>query len=223
MRIILFGPPGVGKGTQAKLLTEEFDSVHISTGDLLREAVKNRTPLGVKAKSYMDAGNLVPDDVMIGLIEEMLNSDRARNSFILDGFPRTVAQAKALDVMFDRMGIKLDGVMSLRVDHEEVVRRLNNRRMCRTCGRIYSLDHLKGKELTQCRNCGGELYHREDDMPDTVKHRLEVYLKQTKPLKDFYRQSGRFIQIDGMQEIGYVHKMILDWIYRNRTQPHLAD
>ena len=223
MRIILFGPPGVGKGTQAKLLTEEFDSVHISTGDLLREAVKNRTPLGVKAKSYMDAGNLVPDDVMIGLIEEMLNSDRARNSFILDGFPRTVAQAKALDDMFDRMGIKLDGVMSLRVDHEEVVRRLNNRRMCRTCGRIYSLDHLKGKELTQCRNCDGELYHREDDMPDTVKHRLEVYLKQTKPLKDFYRQSGRFIQIDGMQEIGYVHKMILDWIYRNRTQPHLAD
>jgi len=112
----------------------------------------------------------------------------------------------------------MDGVISLRVDHEEVVRRLNNRRMCRTCGRIYNFEKLRGLESTQCKSCGGELYHRDDDKPDTVKHRLEVYLKMTKPLKDFYRQSGRFHQIDGMQEIGYVHKMILDWIYRNRTQ-----
>lgn len=216
MRIILFGPPGVGKGTQAKLLMEEFDSVHISTGDLLRDAVKRLTPLGLKAKSYMDDGNLVPDEIMIGLIEETLDSEKARNSFILDGFPRTVAQARALDQMFERMGISLDGVMSLRVDHEEVVRRLNNRRMCKTCGRIYSLEKLHGLESRICRSCGGELYHRDDDKPETVKHRLEVYLKSTKPLKDFYRQTGRFVQIDGMQEIGYVHKMILDWIYRSR-------
>lgn len=222
MRVILFGPPGVGKGTQAKLLTEEFDSVHISTGDLLREAVKNQTPLGVKAKTFMDLGNLVPDEVMIGLIEEMLDSERARRSFILDGFPRTVAQAKALDDMFGRMGIDIDGVISLRVDHDEVVRRLNNRRMCKTCGRIYNLEKLRGLDSTQCKSCGGELYHRADDKPETVKHRLEVYLKMTKPLKDFYRQSGRFHQIDGMQEIGYVHKMILDWVYRNRSSSPAA-
>ena len=218
MRIILFGPPGVGKGTQAKLLMEEFDGVHISTGDLLREAVKNQTPLGVKAQSFMDDGNLVPDEVMIGLIQEMLDSERARNSFILDGFPRTVAQARALDLMFERMGIAIDGVMSLRVDHEEVVRRLNNRRMCKTCGRIYNSEKLHGLDASHCRSCGGDLHHRDDDKPETVKHRLEGYLKSTKPLKDYYRQTGRFIQIDGMQEIGYVHKMILDWVYRSRSQ-----
>ena len=216
MRIILFGPPGVGKGTQAKLLTEEFNSAHISTGDLLREAVKNITPLGKKAKEYMDAGNLVPDEIMIGLLEEVLDSEKARRSFILDGFPRTVAQAKALDKMFERMRISLDAVISLRVEHDEVIRRLSNRRMCRTCGRIYNLDQLNG-DATSCKNCGGELYHRDDDKPETVKHRLDVYLNQTKPLKDFYRQTGRFIQIDGMQEIGYVHKQILDIIYKNRN------
>jgi adenylate kinase len=215
MRIILFGPPGVGKGTQAKLLTEEFNSAHISTGDLLRDAVQRKTPLGIKAKEYMDAGNLVPDEIMIALIEEVLSSEKARKSFILDGFPRTVAQAKALDEMFDRMGIKLDAVISLRVEHDEVIRRLSNRRMCRTCGRIYNLDQLNG-ETSRCKNCGGELYHRDDDKPETVRHRLDVYLKQTKPLKDFYRKTGRFIQIDGMQEIGYVHKQILDIIYKNR-------
>ena len=217
MRIILFGPPGVGKGTQAKLLTEEFNSVHISTGDLLREAVKNRSPLGIRADEFMDKGNLVPDDVMVGLIEEVLDSERARKSFILDGFPRTVAQAKALDEMFERMGITMDGVISLRVDHEEVIHRLTHRKMCKTCGRIYNAETLHGLDTTQCQDCGGMLYQREDDKPETAKHRLEVYVKSTKPLKDFYRQSNRFIQVDGMQEIGYVHKMILDWIYRDRS------
>lgn len=216
MRIILFGSPGVGKGTQAKLLTEEFNSAHISTGDLLREAVTKMTPLGKKAKEYMDAGNLVPDEIMIGLLEEVLDSEKARRSFILDGFPRTVAQAKALDKMFEKMRISLDAVISLRVEHDEVIRRLSNRRMCRTCGRIYNLDQLNG-DATSCKNCGGELYHRDDDKPETVRHRLDVYLNQTKPLKDFYRQTGRFIQIDGMQEIGYVHKQILDIIYKNRN------
>lgn len=215
MHIILFGPPGVGKGTQAKLLCEEFDSVHISTGDLLRDAVKNRTPLGIKAQQYVEAGNLVPDEIMIGMIEDALGS-RTKKSFILDGFPRTVAQARALEVMLEKMGISLDGVISLRVDHDEVIRRLSDRRMCRTCGRIYNATQLKNGDSTKCKNCGGELYQREDDKPETVKHRLEVYLKQTKPLKDFYRQTGRFIQIDGMQEIGFVHKNVLDWLYRDR-------
>jgi len=217
MRIILFGPPGVGKGTQAKLLTQEFGAVHISTGDLLREAVKNETPLGVKAKQYMEGGNLVPDDIMISLIQEMLSSENARKSFILDGFPRTVAQARALDEMFERMGIALDGVISLRVDHDVVISRLSTRRMCRKCGRIYSLSQLENGQITVCTACGGELYQREDDKPETIRHRLDVYLEQTKPLKEFYRQTGRFTQIDGMQEIGYVHKMILDILYKNKS------
>jgi adenylate kinase len=218
MRIVLFGPPGVGKGTQAKLLVEEFQSLHISTGDLLREAVKNKTPLGLEAKKYMDGGNLVPDEIMIGLLEEVLQTDQAKCNFILDGFPRTVAQAKALDAMFERMNITLDGVISLRSEHEEVIRRLGNRLICRECGRIYNRERLKEGESKRCRVCGGELYQREDDKPETVKHRLEVYLKQTKPLKEFYRKSNRFHQIDGMKQIGYVHKQILDILYGDRTE-----
>ena len=218
MRIILFGPPGVGKGTQAKLLIEEFDAVHISTGDLLRDAVSRKTELGVKAKAFMDSGNLVPDEIMIALIEEVLKTKGASKSFILDGFPRTVAQAQALDELFNRMGITLDRVISLRIEHEEAIRRLNERRMCRTCGHIYNLKQLDGGKVLKCKICGGELYHRDDDKPETVRHRLEVYLQQTKPLKDYYRQTGRFTQIDGMQEIGFVHKTILDILYNKNSK-----
>lgn len=214
MRIILFGPPGVGKGTQAKLLAEEFAIPHISTGDLLRAAVKNKTPLGLKAQEYMTDGNLVPDEVMIGLIEEVLGSRKAQKGFILDGFPRTVAQAKALDALFERMNISLDRVISLRVEHDEVIRRLSSRRMCRQCGRIYNLDQLD-EEATKCQDCGGELYQRDDDKPETSRHRLEVYLRETKPLKDFYRRSGRFTQIDGMKDIPVVHKNLLDLLLKN--------
>jgi adenylate kinase len=214
MRIVLFGPPGVGKGTQAKLLTEEFGIPHISTGDLLRAAVKEGTPLGIKAREYMDAGNLVPDDVMIGLIREILNSPKAKRGFILDGFPRTVAQARALDGMFEEMNIKLDGVISLRVEHEEVIRRLSGRRMCRTCGRIYSTQQLQDGDPSKCHDCGGELFQREDDKAETVRRRLDVYVAQTKPLKDFYRRTGRFTQIDGMLDVPTVHKAILDIILK---------
>ncbi|HEX9614924.1 MAG TPA: adenylate kinase [Bacteroidota bacterium] len=216
MRIILFGPPGVGKGTQAKLLAEEFAIAHLSTGDLLRGAVKKQTELGKKAQEYMNEGNLVPDEIMIGLIEEVLNSKKAQRGFILDGFPRTVAQAKALDELFQRKGIQLDRVISLRVEHEEVIRRLSQRRMCKRCGRIYNLSQLEsGAE--SCEDCGGELYQRDDDKPETSRHRLEVYVKETKPLKDFYRQSGRFTQIDGMQDIPVVHKTLLGLLIKNGT------
>ncbi len=216
MRIILFGPPGVGKGTQAKLLSEEFHIPHISTGDLLRAAVKNETPLGKKAREFMDAGNLVPDDIMIGLIHEILNSPKAKRGFIMDGFPRTVPQAKALDALLEKLGQQLDGVISLRVDHEEVIRRLSGRRMCRTCGRIYSLQQLEYGDSSHCQDCGGELFQRDDDKAETVRHRLEVYVKETKPLKDFYRDTGRFTQIDGMQAVPFVHKTILDILYKNK-------
>ncbi len=215
MKIILFGPPGVGKGTQAKLLLEEFHCPHISTGDLLREAVKNQTPLGVKARSFMDAGNLVPDDVVIGLIEEVLQSDQAKDSFILDGFPRTLPQAKALDALFERLDIKLDRVISLEVDPEEIIRRLDQRRLCKACGHIYPLDLLKGGD--RCLHCGGELHQREDDKPATVRRRLDVYQQQTRPLIEYYRSTDRLATVNGMNEIGYVHKMILDLLYRDGT------
>jgi adenylate kinase len=215
MRIILFGAPGVGKGTQAKLLVEEFHSAHISTGDLLREAVKKRTPLGLKAEQYMKAGNLVPDDVVIGLIEEVLKPEEAQHNFILDGFPRTLPQAKALDVLFEKLNIRLDGVINLQVDNDQIVRRLDQRRLCRNCGRIYSLDRL-GEHTVKCPNCGGELYQREDDKPDPVRRRLEVYQQQTKPLVEYYRETERLVSIDGMNEVGYVHKLILEYLYKDK-------
>lgn len=215
MKIILFGPPGVGKGTQAKLLVEEFHSAHISTGDLLREAVKNKTDLGVKAKTYMDAGNLVPDEVVIGLIEEVLKSDEAHENFILDGFPRTLPQAAALDQLFNKLGITLDSVISLDVNHDEIINRLDQRRQCRSCGRIYNIVRI-GADLKLCPQCGGELYQRDDDKPGPVRRRLDVYLQQTRPLIEYYRETGRLVAINGMDEIGFVHKLILDALYKNR-------
>ncbi|CUS82590.1 Adenylate kinase, partial [Candidatus Kryptonium thompsonii] len=139
MRLIIFGPPGVGKGTQAQILSQKLNIPHISTGDMLREAVKNQTELGLKAKSFMDKGELVPDDVMIGIIKEVLSSERCKNGFILDGFPRTIAQAEALDKIFEELNIKLDYVISLEVDDDEIIKRLTNRRVCKNCGAVFNL------------------------------------------------------------------------------------
>jgi len=218
MRIILFGPPGSGKGTQAKLLSEKHGVPHISTGDLLREAVASLTELGRKAKRYLDAGNLVPDTVMVDLIREVLGSDRARNGFILDGFPRTVAQAHALDAMFEKMHIRLDRVISLRVEHDEIIRRLTSRLTCTQCRSVFNESQLPSGDDTRCPSCGGTLYHRKDDTPETARHRLDVYLKDTKPLKDFYRQTDRFTQIDGMKPIDEVQRMIEEIVGEPRPQ-----
>jgi adenylate kinase len=218
MRIILFGPPGSGKGTQAKLLAEKFNIPHISTGDLLREAVAKKSPVGIQAKGYLDAGRLVPDDVMIGLIREVVTLGAAKNGFILDGFPRTIPQAEELDRLFNELHIHVDGVISLRVDHEEVIRRLTDRKVCRSCGRIFNSSQLRADDSSKCPACGGELFQRSDDTYETARKRLDVYLRETKPIKDYYRQSGRFTQIDGMRDINVVYGEVVDLLEKGRAR-----
>lgn len=217
MRIILFGPPGSGKGTQAKLLAEKFRIPHISTGDLLREAVAKKTPLGVKAKDYLDGGALVPDEIMIGIIREVVTGGIAKAGFIMDGFPRTIPQAEELDRLFDEVGIHLDAVISLRVEHDEVIRRLTDRRTCRSCGRIFNSSQLSKDNPLKCPHCGGELFQRSDDTLETAQKRLQVYLKDTKPLKDFYRRSGRFTELNGMRDISVVYDEVVAILLREKS------
>ncbi|MGI6031815.1 MAG: adenylate kinase [Coriobacteriales bacterium] len=193
MNIVLLGAPGAGKGTQSAKLVEEFGFSHLSTGDLLRAAVKEGTELGKKAKTYMDAGDLVPDEVVIGLVEEKLKADPDA-SYLLDGFPRTPAQAVALDGVLSDLGKKLDFAIALNVDNEVVVKRMSDRRVCRKCG-------FPGTSATgpTCPQCGGEMYQRDDDNEETVRNRLEVYDKSTSPLIDYYRGNGILVEIDGNQ------------------------
>jgi adenylate kinase len=209
MKLILLGPPGAGKGTQAKMLTERFDIPQISTGDILRAAVKDRTPMGVKAKSFMDAGGLVPDDVVIGIVRERLQNQDCAAGFILDGFPRTVAQADALKETLHSLGKDLDAVISLEVDTEALVERLTGRRTCRECGQGYHIKFDPPREAERCDACGGELFQRDDDSEETIRKRLEVYHVQTSPLVAYYRNEDLLLPVDGMQEIGTVQEKIL--------------
>jgi adenylate kinase len=211
MRLIIFGPPGVGKGTQAQILSQKLNIPHISTGDMLREAVKNQTELGLKAKSFMDKGELVPDDVMIGIIKEVLSSERCKNGFILDGFPRTIAQAEALDKIFEELNIKLDYVISLEVDDDEIIKRLTNRRVCKNCGAVFNLLIDKIPEDNKCPRCGGELYQRSDDNPEVIKNRLKVYRESTQILLEYYAKRGILKSINGVGEISE----ITEKIYKN--------
>ena len=208
MRLILFGPPGVGKGTQAKLLAEEFGVEHISTGDVLRAATAAGTELGKKAKEVMIAGQLVPDDVMIGIVREVLASPQNERGFILDGFPRTLAQAKALSKTFDDLNIGDYKVINFEVDDEEIVRRLSNRLVCRKDGKIFNTE-MDGVTLgTPCQNCGGELYQRDDDKEDTVRKRLKVYHISTAPVIEYYKAGGVVVNIDGTSSIDVVNREI---------------
>jgi adenylate kinase len=188
MNIILFGAPGVGKGTQAKILSHIYHIPHISTGDILRDAINERTPLGIKANEYMAHGRLVPDDVMIGLIKNILQTDRCKNGFILDGFPRTVAQARALHPIFKELHIKVNNVINLEVDEEEIIDRLSKRLVCKSCGKIYNseIDHFSTAD--KCFKCGGELHERGDDTPETIRKRLEIYRTETEPVKKYYEK-----------------------------------
>ena len=195
MRTILLGPPGAGKGTQAARLTEVHDVPHISTGDILRENVRNGTQLGLEAKRFMDAGDLVPDEVLIGLVASRLEEPDAARGFLFDGFPRTVPQAEALDQLLADRDTPLDVVLELVIDHEDVVRRLTGRRTCAGCGRIFHVDFDPPTAEGVCDACGGELVQREDDTEAVVRNRLEVYREQTEPLVAFYGERGLVRQL----------------------------
>ncbi len=196
MRVVLVGPPGAGKGTQAQFLASHLAVPKISTGDIFRANVSQGTPLGLEAKTYMEAGDLVPDEVTNGMVRDRLGEDDAREGFLLDGYPRNVAQAEWLGKLLAEMGTRLDVVLELVVDDDEVVRRLSGRRTCRRCGHVWHLDFDPPTREGVCDHCGGELFLRDDDRPETVRHRLEVYAEQTAPLVDYYADRGLLIGID---------------------------
>lgn len=197
MKLILLGAPGAGKGTQAEIISEKYNIPTISTGNIIRAALKNGTEMGLKAKSYIDAGELVPDDVVIGIIKERLAKDDCANGFILDGFPRTIPQAEALDAM----GVIIDRVIDIEVPDEKIAARMSGRRVCKDCGSSYHLEYKAPKAEGVCDACDGELIQRKDDAPETVLDRLAVYHKQTEPLKDFYSKKGILRIVEGQEEI----------------------
>ena len=197
MKLVLLGPPGAGKGTQAKQLTERYAIPQISTGDILRQAVKEGTTLGKEAKTYMDKGELVPDDVIIGIVKERIQADDCRNGYIFDGFPRTVAQAEALDTMLKNLSTQLDAVVSIEVPEEEVVKRLSGRRTCKNCGTLFHVMFNPPAKEGVCDKCGGELFQRDDDNETTIRQRLSVYNNQTSPLIEYYSQVGLLRPVPG--------------------------
>ncbi len=205
MKLILLGAPGAGKGTQAEVICNHLNIPAISTGNILREAVKNSTEQGLKAKSFMDNGQLVPDEILIAIIKERLAEDDCNNGFILDGFPRTVPQAEALDAM----GVTIDKVIDIEVKDEDIMRRLSGRRVCAECGSSYHLEYKPSKVEGKCNNCDGETIQRKDDHPDTVKERLTVYHDLTEPVKDYYAKTGKLKIVEGQEEVADTTKLTL--------------
>ncbi len=197
MNLILLGAPGAGKGTQAEIICDKLSIPAISTGNIIREALKNGTEMGLKAKAYMDEGKLVPDDVVIGIIRERLSQDDCQNGFILDGFPRTIPQAEALD----QMGIVIDRVISIEVADEKIATRMAGRRVCPKCGASYHTEYKKPAKDGVCNACGAELVQRKDDAPETVLERLNVYHEQTEPLKGYYEKAGKLRLVEGQEEV----------------------
>lgn len=208
MNVVLLGPPGAGKGTQAERVAKSCGVPHVSTGDMLRDSVAKGTELGKLAKGYMERGELVPDDVIIGIVKERLLEPDAEKGFILDGFPRTLAQAIALESELSSLGRTIDFVVNIEVSDEEVVRRISGRRICRSCGKPYHVEFNPPKVEGVCDVCGGQLYRRADDEPEAVRKRLEVYHEQTAPLKGFYKERGVLVGVDGAKSVVEVSKDI---------------
>ncbi|MGN1385355.1 MAG: adenylate kinase [Bacillus sp. (in: firmicutes)] len=208
MNLVLMGLPGAGKGTQAEKIVEKYDIPHISTGDMFRAAIKEGTELGLQAKSFMDKGALVPDEVTIGIVKDRLSKDDCKKGFLLDGFPRTVAQASALDEMLSELNRPIDYVINVDVDKDILMERLTGRRICKECGATYHLVFNPPAQEGVCTRCGGELYQRADDNAETVQNRLEVNLAQTKPLLSFYEDKGTLRNINGQQDINVVFEDI---------------
>ncbi len=206
MKLILLGAPGAGKGTQAEIICKKLNIPTISTGNILREAIKNKTERGMMAKSFMDAGKLVPDDVIVGIVSERLSEDDCKNGFILDGMPRTVPQAEALD----GMGVEIDTVLSIEVDDSAIERRMSGRRVCENCGASYHIEHKQPKVEGVCDSCKGKLVLRADDAPETVRDRLRVYHEQTEPLVAFYEAKGILKTIKGLNGIGDTSRLIFE-------------
>lgn len=209
MNIILMGPPGAGKGTQAEKLAREFSIVHISTGDIFRNAIKEGTEMGKKAKEYLDKGVLVPDEIVVGIVKERLEKPDCEDGVLFDGFPRTVEQAEALDEALQELNMKIDAAVMIEVAEEELITRLTGRRVCQNCNTTYHVKFNPPKVRNICDHCGGELYQRSDDTLDTVKERLSVYRKQTMPILEYYQRKGLCISVDGSQSIDQVFSEIV--------------
>lgn len=210
MNLILLGPPGAGKGTQAELIIERYNIPHISTGDIFRAAIKEGTSLGTKAKAYLDSGQLVPDEIVVGIVQERLKQNDCNNGFLLDGFPRTIPQADALEKFLKELNRKIAAVIDIEVDFEILMARITGRRLCRNCGAVYHIQNKREKTLGVCDHCGGEIYQRDDDLPETVKKRLQVYQSQTEPLISYYREKGLLESFDGQEPITVLFQKICE-------------
>lgn len=212
MNIILFGAPGAGKGTQAEKLVAKYNFTHISTGEMFREAIANKTKMGLEASAYIHDGKLVPDEVTVGIVKDRLGLEDCKKGFILDGFPRTLHQAECLEEILEELNIKIDYVVDIDSDFDELLKRLSGRRVCKGCGNSYHVMFKKPKVEGVCDSCGGELYTRKDDNPDAVKVRLQTYEAQTAPLIDYYTKKGNIVHINGNQDIEDVFKEIVSKI-----------
>lgn len=216
--LILFGPPGSGKGTQGKILSQEFSIPHIATGDIMREAVAKGTELGKKVKEYLDSGKLVPDEIVIGIIEERLRQDDTKNGFILDGFPRTVPQAEALTKLFEKLKIEDYKVVFIDVPDDEIVKRISGRRTCSSCSKVYNVYFDPPKKDGICDVCGGKLYIREDDAEEKVRKRLEVYRESTLPVLEYYKKKNKVVRVEGVGTLDEVKERIVSALQNSAKQ-----